>query len=358
MSVTFKVSDHRATNVKTNSLFANENEYDGVLGKASKKKTSPPVFVIGSTSGKEINRCKTSSFVRSVCEAYNQHHNLVFKPDDVWLAIMVQFSFYLEKYAEPLRNKFVSHQGQKQLEVKGLGTLSSADYEALSLQMSDEIAKHIKDPSVRDWAVPNFSTTTKKEQVVGAITLMATMKKYFSYKFSLCCGLPQVTLLGTAEDWKAVEERAKRLLEFDNDEHFMNQWYDMLAPILQQFTLAAQNKPDVEFWKHVCSHHGNGSGPRYLSGWITVFCVFNDSGEWNGTNHSRYKHEQNKYAPLKGWPMLDTNDIPSGVVKVDVVIDDNGTTYECEMTAGHDNILIPTPDTVQPDVNWGLFIKN
>jgi len=34
-----------------------------------------------------------NGFVLSVVRAYGQHHDLVIRPDDVWIAILTQFSF-------------------------------------------------------------------------------------------------------------------------------------------------------------------------------------------------------------------------------------------------------------------------
>jgi hypothetical protein len=129
-----------------------------------------------------------NGFVNAVVEAYNGHHHLILRPDDVWLAIMIQFGAYVENESETLRDKFVSHQGQKELKVVGGGNLFTANYDALCLSMSQQIAANIKDPSVRDWVIPAFSTTKPVDQVVGAIVLMAAMKKYFAFKMELCCG--------------------------------------------------------------------------------------------------------------------------------------------------------------------------
>jgi len=34
-----------------------------------------------------------NGFVNALAAAYNQHHDLVIRPDDVWIAILSQFSF-------------------------------------------------------------------------------------------------------------------------------------------------------------------------------------------------------------------------------------------------------------------------
>lgn len=74
--------------------------------------------------------------------------------------------------------------------------------------------KNIKDPSVADWVIPTFSTTTPTDRIVSSVSLMATLQNFFDYKFMLLCGIPNVTLLGTPADWQQLRTKIDRLLEF------------------------------------------------------------------------------------------------------------------------------------------------
>ena len=58
-----------------------------------------------------------NGFSDTVLRAYNQHHHLVLRPDDVWQAIILQFNFYVNAHAEDLRHLFVPHKGKKHLTV-------------------------------------------------------------------------------------------------------------------------------------------------------------------------------------------------------------------------------------------------
>jgi hypothetical protein len=44
-----------------------------------------------------------NGFVQGVIEAYNGHHAISIRPDDVWLGILTQFSFYVNANSEQLR---------------------------------------------------------------------------------------------------------------------------------------------------------------------------------------------------------------------------------------------------------------
>ena len=68
-----------------------------------------------------------SGLVGTVLTAFNLHQNLQIRPDDVWVAILVQFSSYVNARAEELRDRLVDFDDQMNLEVVRGGTLATAD---------------------------------------------------------------------------------------------------------------------------------------------------------------------------------------------------------------------------------------
>lgn len=292
-----------------------------------------------------------NGLVSAICNAYNTHHELVLRPDDVWQAINTQFSFYVNKNAEELRDIFVDFQGKKQLVITAAGTLFTADFGSMAKRMVDEqIVNNIKDPSIAAWLLPCFSTTMPNDRIAGSVTVMSTLQAYFEYKFCLMCGIPRVTLLGTVDDWKRLRAKADRLPEFDLGYGHMKAWHGMLSHVLDQFVRAAKGNPDIGFWDRVCSHHGGGSGPSFLSGWVTVFCVFTEKGEWQGQRGGR---SQGFRVGGLQWPQIDTEDLPNGVVSVPVLVDDNGVEYETQMLAGQFGFSALKDGTaIQPRTDW------
>ena len=85
--------------------------------KQLKKSDADILQVCEGPSEDHISRLFQIGFIGAVLQAYNKHYELILKPDDVWMAILVQLSFYVNKYAEDLRHKFVSHDGQKTLTI-------------------------------------------------------------------------------------------------------------------------------------------------------------------------------------------------------------------------------------------------
>ncbi|KAJ6526096.1 hypothetical protein B0H19DRAFT_1084701 [Mycena capillaripes] len=103
-------------------------------------------FSIGGHSGAPNTVFKIepnkNGFVNTVMSAWGQHHAIVIRPDDVWLAIISQFGFYVNANAELLRANFVAHEGKKELVVDADD--GPLDFAYLSRQMGDMILRILK----------------------------------------------------------------------------------------------------------------------------------------------------------------------------------------------------------------------
>ncbi|CAL8083763.1 unnamed protein product [Orchesella dallaii] len=319
--------------------------------------------VLQSTNFSNRSTSDTNGFVKTIVKAYNRHNNIIIRPDDVWAAIMTQFSFYVNKNAEEFREKFVNFEGKKELTVSSRGSLRNASYDFLVDLMAKKIDENLVDPKVKAWVLPKFSTTTKNDVVSIGVVFMATFKKYFNSNFGFSSAIPYVTLEGTVEDWKDIQGRLEKLKEYK-----LERWYDLLFPVLGEFVKAKEDQVDLEFWKRIV-HYAARSGSIQVSGWITVFSVFDRDGNWieskpvhrrtyffNETVKQEYLACQQTYSK---WPRIYMSDISSGIVEVDVKIDDHGVKHEAVLLAGHLATEIKEDDVnIQPVLSWAIALKS
>ncbi|CAN0212405.1 unnamed protein product [Scytosiphon promiscuus] len=299
--------------------------------------------------------------VYAIMTAYNNHVDLVIRPDDVWLTILAQFCAHVNKHAEALRGKIVDHEGKIQLEVSSTGGLLTADYTYFITAMLEMIRANIKSPELADWFYPGFSTTTRNDEVSAAATAMATLQSYFEYKFTILCGIPSVTLMGTVDDWKLLREKIERLLDFeveDNPEgHVMERWVGYLRKVTDGFVESAEHPESaetLEFWDKVLSHVGGGSGPSYITGWLSALTCFDKDGNFMG----------NSVQASREFPLIDTSEINHNVVSCPVTIEDNGVEYKATLFSGQ--VALDARDavegerafpTIRPRTDWCLAVE-
>ncbi|KAN0038524.1 hypothetical protein ACTA71_000702 [Dictyostelium dimigraforme] len=303
-----------------------------------------------------------NSFIYSAWEAYNYHYHLVIRPDNIWMAIMSQFSFFINKHHKELREKFVHcfqedsdgyGDGQKKtLEVYMDFPVLETPFEKLTSYMVDEICKNIKDPSIRDWIIPSFSTTTTSDKIIFSSVLMSTLKKDFIYKYGCKCGLPKVTLLGTIDDWIQLKERTHRLKEFDNSEMLMRKWVDnYLLEILDNFIESLNGNPNKTWWNQMIDYREQ-SGSSVLSGWLSSFCLFQDDGtfEDNAELHCP------EFYPETKWPKINSISISNGFTSTPIQLTDSkGTVSNCQLFSGHFASKIRDNDTLIPSLDWFII---
>ncbi|KAJ6582679.1 hypothetical protein DFH09DRAFT_1309619 [Mycena vulgaris] len=401
MPVTFSVATHPANAVNIGPHYQDGLTGEEVLARACRERHTKVSEVLqfalaGSEgSGRDFTSKNPNlipshnGFVHTVIEAYNKHHALVIRPDDL------------------LRASFVVHEGKKGLLIVAEGTRHSLDFGAMARQMVGLIDKNVADPTLRAWALPTFTTTTETDTTVSAVLLMATLKAYFSYGFAgIRCGIPRVTLLGEKNDWVDILGRLEKLKEYGVE---TITWYHLLRPVIARFVAvfdAPDSEENREFWGKVAHYQRGGSRPSYYSGWINAFNVFSKEGSGSGTSSIRcaifsvllrYKfHTDSQSATTQTAPdamhaanfwrtharyaskdlvlddtpyhRIESSDVPPGYAEVDVTLDDNGEMFECVMVAGTIGTQVSSSgdralsksgesDTVSPAAGWWMFVK-
>ncbi|CUS08754.1 unnamed protein product [Tuber aestivum] len=170
--------------------------------------------------------------------------------------------------------------------------------------------------------MPNFSTTTDENKSVAAIIMIGTLKRYFDYRLRTGCRFPSATLLGEKSDWKEILHKVQYLPKLVGYQEF-------LAPAC-----------------HAPGQHGSVNNICNISGWITAFCFFKETGQ----RTPEYSDEElGSYADLTTidqqkrlilgdvvYPIIHPSSIPKGVVSVSVVVENHetGLVHETTMVVG------------------------
>ncbi|GBE80150.1 hypothetical protein SCP_0213530 [Sparassis crispa] len=388
MPVTFEVAKHSAEPVRQRSSVNGVQDAKGLLRQAHLSRRQRCVEVLQSSAAPDallsMEYCG-NGFVHAVMRAHGEHHNLVIRPDDVWIAILNQFSFYVNAHAKELRSQFVEHTNKKTV-VFAAGTRYTVDFGGMTRQMTEQMRQNVVDETLTGWILPDFTTSTTVDSTICSALMTTTLKsydplapirsffecfyhKYFNYKMICICGIPSVTLEGEKEDWLKLLQRVDKLDEFGDEPCA---WATMLRPILQRFVSSFDGEPDVEFWTHVVQRDVARYRHDSVSGWIAAFVPWTDQGVWQGGEQplraalSEQKDDstaRKRVYSVDGvtYPKLSVNRIPQGYGEVDILLEDTGVWLGCRMVAGHIAMSFHSVDgkeildTVSPAPHWFLF---
>ena len=216
----------------------------------------------------------SNAFLAAVHAAFSNHYPLVLTPDVIWICIAQGLSHHINNSPEKLRRHFVSHEGQETLEVltdKFVKGSPKNPWPEMFDQFSEKIKKHVGDET-HDLLTPNFTTTGPVERAAAQIVLMDCFKQYFCYRMVCICGIPEITLKGTVDDWKQLREKALSLGRYD-----LEWWTEELRPVLDQFVAAASGDVDRQFWSSIYKLK-QAYGNFYINGWVVIFFPYLQAG--------------------------------------------------------------------------------
>jgi len=196
--------------------------------------------------------------------AFYNHLPLRLSPDAIWITLARGFALHVNEHAERLRHRLVSHVGNEKLVVRRPDFLPGEDNpwpEAFE-EFSDQLAG--RTGGLAALVQADFSTTGPVERAVSHLMAMETFKASFEYILMAGCGIPTITLTGTAADWRRVREKAGAFADYG-----LEDWIAALDPILAHFERAKAGNADANFWKSMFRYN-SGSGPAVLTGWANV----------------------------------------------------------------------------------------
>lgn len=345
MSHTFKVSDNTVDNWFKKREFKRDSflNHRGIKSKVEGETLySSKVNTIGGNS----------PFFNSFSYAFNNHCPLVITPDGVWLTVLNGLCHHMDTDPEGLRKHFVTHEGKIELVVKvdspSITHAPPAVWKYLINGFAEKLQENIG--KKHDLVVCDFSTSSETDRLSSMVALMGAMKHYFKYKGMMCCGLSNVTVEGTPEDWGNISDRVRALSELG-----LKWWTDQLLPVIDQMRLACEGSPEIEFWESAYLKHRKGSGGDYdVSGWVNTLFPYLAGRSPGEMKRNKFVDWQANHG--SGYPGVDSDDFPFGMVSAPVKIDDHGTLYDCKFYGGLVGVSLGEDYTVKAES--GISIHN
>ena len=284
------------------------------------------------------------SFFNGMYQAYADHRPFVLSPDMIWLLISQGFARHINVNSEILRSYFVDFSGKVSLTVQTNEIKldnPSSPWEKVFPEFNKQIADYTGSEII-NLLSSDFTTTTSVEKVASEITIMEAMKPYFEYiVFYAVCGIPEITLQGTPEDWQKILDKTKRLGKYE-----LSWWTKELEPVLGEFVKASQGKIDKKFWQNMFKYHSQKQygAPNIIDGWIVKFFPYDKDGK------------RNNLKELAG-----SKNLPEEIVKVDLkyIDSETGITTPLELWAGFAGLEQNRENfALTPKISWMIRKKD
>lgn len=287
------------------------------------------------------------SFFNGMYQAYADHRPFVLSPDMIWLLISQGFARHVSANAEQLRRYFVGFSGKTTALVvsQEVGLHSPAsEWEEIFPEFTRQIGEYVGKELI-DVLTADFSTTTPAGKVASQIAIMEAMKPYFEFVYiSAVCGIPEITLKGTPEDWQKVLDKARALSKYELD-----WWIGELEPLLKEFVKASKGRVNPKFWRNMfkCHSEKHYGAPKIIDGWIVKFFPYDKDGKHNDLKE-----------------LVGTDSVPDEIIKVDMTYidlspDGHAKKIPLELWAGFIGLEQRTDNyTLTPVIGWMIRKKD
>ena len=217
-----------------------------------KQEKNPPFNIIAKSEAPDsLVSYRYHSFFQGMYQAYADHRPFVLSPDMIWLLISQGFARHINANQEAMRDYIVDFSGKQSLIVKTDKQLEdpTLSWNEIFPQFTEQIKKQVGN-SLVETLTCNFSTTTPLEKIASEITIMESVKPYFEFiVIRIVCGIPEITLEGTPEDWEKVLSKAKSLKGYK-----LEWWISELEPLLEEFVKASKGEYLRDEQKQSCFH--------------------------------------------------------------------------------------------------------
>ncbi|KAI9295587.1 hypothetical protein K502DRAFT_335075 [Neoconidiobolus thromboides FSU 785] len=217
------------------------------------------------------HKLSLNGFAETIHLAYDQHHGLTLAPHHLWIVILQGLAIHVNLNGEKCKSTLgIQHEGKVNLDVRRDNFVLGEDnpWQEVFPEFVDGINGKVNNTLSQLISKP-FSTSDKVAVAVTALTIMDLYKNYFTYSVTTMCGIPEIGLLGTVEDWEDLIDRSQKVLNQFED---LKYWTEELIPVLNEFVKVKKNNSNVnkEFWTSFYKPSGGSGGP-FIRGWINVF---------------------------------------------------------------------------------------
>lgn len=297
----------------------------------------------------------------AIIQAYSNHWGLRTTPDDWWITVVKTVATAIDENSkqEGVRDFFVHQDGKKTLTVIWKG-----DFSHFYNEMTDQLQSNIKLDGYVDTIRSDFSTSKDAHRIVSELMVMSSMQEYFDYEMLFMCGIPFIDFVGTKEDYenlKAKLARLEQLLKPIEKDIKLGGYWKRVSLIFDKILESMQGSIDVDWWSNIYKmtiekeSFGCGRKKRNVRGFRSLLmiedtCMAESADLFEGWFITDLLNKNFGVSSLKY--------LPSGLVSVPLIINNNGRKSNASIVAGiaglkiNYSVEVPFVEAVH---GWSLF---
>ena len=300
-----------------------------------------PLLACSHQGGAYLAQVTVHPLVACVHQAYSDHRPLILSPDVLWLVILQGVAQHVALDPERYRSRLVTHDGRRTIVVVRDDIIRGSPDNPWSEVVADFLRQLSANLPILPALVATFSTTGPIERAAQAIVVMEVLAPYHEYVLQCVCGVPEVSLAGTAEDWALLQAQVAALPEVG-----LEWWLWRVRTIVEHCARAAAGEIDRSHWQRIYKLR-EAYGGELANGWLMHLFPY-------------LLHARTKLPTVKN-PLLhdpdcggvSAKDLPLGASSVPLLVQDRSVSYQLALVSG---VLAVEPRGVAlaPVIGWAV----
>lgn len=209
-------------------------------------------------------------FLEYVSNSYSKHQKITIAPHDIWYVVLTEIASLIKANAQKCQSLFTRSDSKVEISVP------TGDVTTINLASVVDQFKSLVPVDVNIF-VPEFSTHDHDSRLACYAALCDGLQVYYNYS-TFCCGIPQIKLTGTIEDWKLISSSIDTVAKmfYSVDLPLVGLYLIAVKKLVEDITIAVEdptflsNENYKMWWLDIFSRNNVGSGGQFnISGWIT-----------------------------------------------------------------------------------------
>lgn len=212
-----------------------------------------------------------SAFYDNVHNAYNYHIPLEISVSDIQMLLNQAVGIHLLNNRE-LQDAITSHSDKKDLDIFILSWNSTHEFvKEIAEKFTRALRQDIKVPELIEILTDDYSISTEMSSLVSRLIIMDVFKVYYNYNVFSLCGIPNVKLKGSQEDWLKLQGKVEKLIYLSKSLNIgLDYFLEGFLFITKKLVYAVVNEEiDITFWKSIYKLRQE-SGGQPVNGWINA----------------------------------------------------------------------------------------
>jgi len=246
--------------------------------------------------------------------AFCTHRKFVLSPQTVAAQLLLEFGQYVNNNSAlcaPLFNGKLGKKKELKVWLAPGESLDDLDVLAKTVGQWEKEVLRETDSRIRNAIHPELSTMNRVDHLAYSGILLGAAREFFEYTWGTLCGIPQITVQGTRQDWMKVGDLATglgSLHEHPELSEFCNYAREV---VLESIIGLYDGKEDVGFWASLVKHDSQSGAEGCTAGWLPSLNLYDENGN--------ILPMDNRWRPGKKTYQVQRRLVP--VVRVDLISD-------------------------------------